>query len=218
MDRNKEPENWVNKMTIKNLTNDAFMKRWIERKETTQELKKEQAFYKKRIHHLSKQLLQNEAPGDLFPDVQEQYDAFLRTCIYYFKSIDNHDILQEEYKEYNDDNNGANKSFDLIEEERKRVAFDKAILRRHSGNKGLDGFVKRVVHKEAPVILPKQKNVDLKDPVLRTKGTNVIPDSASAFPVPLSAPLQQPIIQEKSGKKPGKKPGKKKNIVTIYET
>jgi hypothetical protein len=215
MDQNKEPENWVNKMTIKNLTNDAFMKRWLERKETTQELRKEQAFYKKRIHHLSKQLLQNEAPGDLFPDVQEQYDAFLRTCIYYFKSIDNHDILQEQYKEYKDDN-VMNKSFDVIEEERKRVAFDKAILRRPSGNKGLDGFIKRVVHKEAPVILPKQKNIDLKDPGLRTKGTNAIPESASAFPEPLSVAPLDPI--QGKVKNPVKKPGKKKNIVTIYET
>jgi hypothetical protein len=135
--------------------------------------------------------------------------------------------LQEEYKEFKESETDLSLPcpFNASEEERKRVAFDKAMMCRVKGKgKGLAGFVKRRVSTEKAVadVLPKQKNVDLKDPVLRTKGvvTSVpIPtEPIPTEPIPTEhgvVPENKPSDQET--KKTKKKPGKKKNIVTIYE-
>ena len=59
--------------------------------------KKDKKFYKRRIYDLTKQLLSNEQPPTLFPDVQNTFDNYIKTCISYFKVIDTSDIIQEDY-------------------------------------------------------------------------------------------------------------------------
>ena len=61
--------------------------------------KKDKKFYRKRVFNLTKELLSNEEPSHLFPDVKQAFDNFTNHCINYFKAIDCSDILQEDYKD-----------------------------------------------------------------------------------------------------------------------
>ena len=44
-------------------------------------------------------MITGNEPDDLLPDVKYAYDNFINSCIHYFKTIDNNDLRQAEYKE-----------------------------------------------------------------------------------------------------------------------
>ena len=135
--------------------------------------KEDKKFYKKRIYNLFKELLINKLePDNLLPDVKYAYNNFLNVSINYFKTIDNNDLLQEEYKTLDvEDNLNANNEFDDdvgLEE------ADKLLMRSIKITPpSLDKYVKRKSTKpKEHMIMPKQKNVNLLDPELKEKGLN----------------------------------------------
>lgn len=58
---------------------------------------KEKEFYKNRISHLTEELLLNNEVNGLFTDVSFAFDNYVKTCIHYFKIIDESDIIQNDY-------------------------------------------------------------------------------------------------------------------------
>jgi len=50
------------------------------------------------LSNLFHQLISYEAPEDLPPDIKYTYHTFVKSTLDYFKTIDNNDMLQEEYK------------------------------------------------------------------------------------------------------------------------
>ena len=120
-------------------------------------------------------LINKTEPNDLLPDVKYAYDNFLNASINYFKTIDNNDLLQEEYKTLDNTNvNLENKSenYDLCDDVGVEEA-DKLLMRSIKiTTQPLDKFVKRKTTKpeEQRLIMPKQKEVNLLDPELKVKG------------------------------------------------
>ena len=181
---------------IQQITLECFMNKeqWNKSKETEivkQSHAKDTRFYKKRIIQLTKDILNNTPPPELLNDVSFAFHHYLKSCIRYFKILDKHDILQEDYKDLDfplleemtmDASSNQNREDTKINTEE----MDKGMMRSIKVPKpSLDTFVIKTSKKASDEpILPKQKKVNLKDPQLKTKGL---------------------------------KNGKKENIATIYE-
>ena len=166
---------FVDQVTLDCLLNKSMFNAHVKNKKAHSINKEERKFYKKRIYNLFKEMLINKAePEDLLPDVKYAYDNFLNASINYFKTIDNNDLLQEEYKTL-DDNNVALENIDAIPELGDDVGVeeaDKLLMRSIKiTTPSLDKYVKRKSTKpEEKLIMPKQKEINLMNPDLKVKG------------------------------------------------
>jgi len=131
--------------------------------------RQDRRFYKKRIVDLTRDLLSkpSEHEKNVFIDVKYAFDNYVKTCVSYFKSIDNNDILQEEYKNFDPEECNQNANYD----ENEKHEADKLLMRSISVGNPLDKFVKRKMLKVPdPPVIPKQKEIDLAGPELKNKG------------------------------------------------
>ena len=159
--------NEVNQITLEYLTNtrqyDKYMKeRSLKVKE---QFSKDKRFYKKRIHQLTKDLLQDKVVG-IPSNLEKCYKGYLEECILYFKTIDTTDILQDEYKDVSVDDietSGKLKSMDEINQ--------LLVNEKPPENKIEDCMnIKRIKGVKETVILPKKRAVNLSNPNLKKKG------------------------------------------------
>ena len=164
---------FVDQVTLDCLLNKSLFNTQVKNKKAQSVNKEDKKFYKKRIYSLFKEMLINKAePEDLFPDVKYAYDNFINASINYFKTIDNTDLLQEEYKTLDET---ALENINAIPELGDDIAVEEAdkLMMRSIKIKtpSLDKYVKRKSTKpEEKMILPKQKEVNLMDPELKVKG------------------------------------------------
>ena len=125
--------------------------------------RKDKKFYKKRIYNLTRDLLVNKEQELCFPaDISSAFDNYVNTCIAYFKNLDKTDILQDDYKDI----------VEPIQHGINEQSIEKAdkLLMRSIQLTPLDSFVTKKVSIKKEIILPQQKEINLKDPVLKTKG------------------------------------------------
>ena len=164
---------FVDQVTLDCLLNKSLFNTQVKNKKAQSVNKEDKKFYKKRIYNLFKEMLINKAePEDLLPDVKYTYDNFINASINYFKTIDNNDLLQEEYKTLDE---AALENINAIPELGDDVGLeeaDKLMMRSIKiTTQTLDKYVKRKSTKpEEKMILPKQKEVNLMDPELKVKG------------------------------------------------
>jgi len=167
-------ENLINQITLDCLINREQYNKYMESKVSNKNTRKDKKFYKKRIYYLTKELLLNkEEPPNVFPDVKLNFNNFVNSCIQYFKSIDNNDIIQADYQNIEQSLNIGKDITELnIDDIENQEEANKLLMRSIKlSNPSLDNFVKRTYTKKPDsVILPKQKNIDLKDPILKNKG------------------------------------------------
>lgn len=169
---------FVDQVTLDCLLNKSMFGAHVKNKKSQSVNKEERKFYKKRIYNLFKELLINKAePDDLLPDVKYAYDNFVNASINYFKTIDNNDLLQEEYKTL-DDNNLTLENINAIPSLCDDVSVedaDKLLMRSIKITPpSLDKYVKRKSTKpQEQIIMPKQKDVNLLDPELKVKGLHI---------------------------------------------
>jgi len=133
--------------------------------------KKDKKFYRRRILNLTREMLLNNYSVDLLPDVKIAFDNYVKTCIGYFKIKDEMDIIQEEYKMDSILDEISKEKLDMDDIVTPEEA-DKLMMRSIKINKlPLDNFVTVKHLKPAKeLIIPKQKEINLKDPVLKKKG------------------------------------------------
>jgi len=114
----------------------------------------------------------NQSHNPIPMDVKYAFENYIRVCINYFKNDDKTDILQSDYItqiiEFADlsNNDIINNTVTTMEE------ADKLLMRAVQIKQNtLDPFVKRTkIKPKTPPILPKKRDVNLKDPALKTKG------------------------------------------------
>jgi hypothetical protein len=109
-----------------------------------------------------------------------QYSVFCtkryhsNSAIQYFKTVDNNDIIQSEYIGYNFSLEDSSKQIcDISANEVKKNEADLSLLTRSVKIEipTLDKYVTRTrIKKEEEIILPQQKEINLKDPELKNKG------------------------------------------------
>jgi len=158
-------ENFVNQITLDYLINSNQLKNHLEKIKTKSASRKDKKFYRKRIMNLTKDLLIcKELEEPLLPDVKETFENFVKTCVEYFKTLDQCDIIQEDYNEMEE--------FDTIINDNKILSVEDAnnLIMRSVKLTSLDKLVKRTVFKKEEIIMPIQKEINLNEPYLKNKG------------------------------------------------
>ena len=161
-------DEFIHKTTLDYLVNKDYiakMKSNAENQNQELKIKKDKRFYRKRVFNLTKELLSGEEPQDIFPDIKEAFDNYMRHCISYFKAIDCSDIMQEEYLCYNES--------ELIQDDKLqdvKLQDDTNRLIMRSKHNNLDNFILRIVKNEPKMVIPQKKDVNLRDPSLKIKG------------------------------------------------
>jgi len=168
--------NFVNQVTLDCLLNKELYNKHIQNKRAKSLSNQDVRFYRKRIYNLFKELLvSKEEPPDLLPDVKLNYDNFLYSCINYFRTIDNNDLIQSEYKDINNSyailDNIPHDDTNFIRENSDDA--DKLLMRsiKINSDSTLDKYVKKTsTAKKEEIIMPIQKVINLEDPELKNKG------------------------------------------------
>lgn len=134
--------------------------------------KKDKRFYRRRILNLTKELLSKEESEIVIsPDIKYAFDNLVKTCVNYFKILDRNDIIQEDYNEFDDEikeeNDEISESLQFLKEENEKLLMRSVKM----SNNSLDNFIKIKMTKQAEeLIIPQQKEINLKDPILKIKG------------------------------------------------
>jgi hypothetical protein len=137
--------------------------------------KKDKKFYRRRILSLTKDLLSKEEVDIVIPpDIKYMFDNFIKACVHYFKILDRNDIIQEDYNEFDEfddkikENNETNdESHKILKEENEKLLMRSVKM----VNPSLDNFIKINMTKQTKeLIIPQQKEINLKDPILKNKG------------------------------------------------
>jgi hypothetical protein len=154
-------------------------KKYVATKKKSVVNKKDQKFYRRRILSLTKELLYPEeattttttpkpTPTINDPNIVGLFQIYSKACIEYFKSLDKNDIIQDDYSTLTTET--AEMS---VEDIKTQAEIDQQFMRSIHVKEAttLDKFVKRstTAPKEDP-ILPKQKDINLRDPALKNKG------------------------------------------------
>ena len=170
---------YVNQVTLECLMNKDTYKKYVATKKKSVVNKKDQKFYRRRILSLTKELLYPEEATAATtttkptatindPNVVGLFQIYSKACIEYFKTLDKNDIIQEDYSTLITE--PAEMS---VEDIKTQAEIDQLFMRSIHVKEAptLDKFVKRstTAPKEEP-ILPKQKDINLRDPALKNKG------------------------------------------------
>jgi hypothetical protein len=148
--------------------------------------KTERKFYRKRILNATKQMLKNDFNG-INEHVKEGFIHYMMTLITYFKYLDTHEILQNDYKDMSASNlhaNENNANIDNIDDDfgldddddNEEISINKTNemlynAPQHNKKITLDNFVitKKQKTNQAK-FYPHKKEVDLTNPELKNKG------------------------------------------------
>jgi mRNA-degrading endonuclease YafQ of YafQ-DinJ toxin-antitoxin module len=143
---------------------------------------KDKKFYKKRIIELTRNMINNEPLVMKNSNLESAFEDYISCCIDYFKLLDKTDIIQEEYVvpqilDNNNDNDNDVENMDMDNEsdyldtndEQQSQININYMMNRKEKTKTLDDFVKKISNIE-PMILPRKKKYNLKDPKLKMKG------------------------------------------------
>jgi len=160
----------INKITLDYLLNTEQYSKYKNIQEKEKHVnKKDKKFYRKRIFNLFKELLTtSKPPENLSPDVIYIFDNFLNASIQYFQTLDKSDILQEDYKFIHDISNNDMSNI-VVENDQSIENANKLVMRSIQINT-LKNFVTKKASKTKLLILPKQREINLNDPELKTKG------------------------------------------------
>jgi hypothetical protein len=168
-------EELVNQITLNCLMNKKQYEKYVATQVSKSVQEEEKKFYRKRIYCLTKELLlTKEEPMNLLPDVKYAFDNYIKSCIHYFKVLDSHDILQQEYEEMQQEESGKTEVLDqILDVSKNNNDADQCLTTRtiKSFYPSLDPFVTVTSTKQTEeIILPQQREVNLQDPTLMNKG------------------------------------------------
>ena len=163
-------EAFINQVTLDCLVNKEMYNNHIKSKKNNQINKEERKFYRKRTFNLFKEIINGTSPEDLLPDITYAYENFVNATIQYFKTIDNTDIIQSEYKDINFTLEDC--SSNIIDCSTNVYNADLLLLRSIKMDVNtLDKYVTRTkTKKKEEIIFPIQKEINLNDPELKNKG------------------------------------------------
>ena len=160
----------TSEITLECLMNKTTYLKYIKNQKLEHNIKsnvKNRKFYKKRIYDLTKQLMHSEPSPST--EISKAFENYINSCINHFQILDKTDILQEDYANITESELCKLAKLESIDEANKSMM---RFVKMYEPN-SLEKIIKRTIIKSAEVptpILPKQKNINLKDPILRNKG------------------------------------------------
>jgi len=166
-------DDFLNQVTIDYLINPDIYKKCQNVSIIKMNKNNDKKFYRKRIISLTKDLLLNKGEN-ISPDVEYAFNNFVKASINNFKTIDNNDIIQEDY---DDLKNNLSEEKNLVDNNDEKMynentkLINQSLLNFTAKSNNLNNFVIRNKHKKEPeMFFPKERNINLKDPSLRKKG------------------------------------------------
>jgi hypothetical protein len=200
----------VNYITLEMMTNNDSYTKYLKQHKLDHDavLKREKRFYRKRIIALTKDILFNNVntnPGanhganiDTTPPSQPDipkiddvvvsaFNTFARLCISHFKFKDTMDTIQGEYKDMNGETCTENKIVDDLDEDMSNNINEANKLCMKQNDKKiltLDAYVVKTSAPKKEMILPKTKNVNLKDPKYKKKDIKVSVSMSASTTMP----------------------------------
>ena len=175
-------DNLISEITIGYLMNKDQYAKYIMNKSnngsttSSNSIRKDKKFYKKRIYDLTKQLINNEKPEGVYSGIIDTFELYTKICIEYFKTLDKTDIIQKDYNGLiTDVSSNAEVHIDSLQNAQNIEEANKLMMRlvKITEPNSLEKLVKRTIIKNVdakPNIPPKQKEINLKDPILKNKG------------------------------------------------
>ena len=175
-------DNFISEITLEYLMNKDQYAKYIMNKSnnsstsTSNSNRKDKKFYKKRIYDLTKQLINNEKPEGIYSGIIDTFELYTKICIEYFKTLDKTDIIQKDYNGLiTDVSSNAEVHLDSLQNAQNIEEANKLMMRlvKITEPNSLEKLVKRTMIKNVdakPNIPPKQKEINLKDPILKNKG------------------------------------------------
>ena len=178
-------DNFISEITLEYLMNKDQYAKYILNKSNTSSnsssnsIRKDKKFYKKRIYDLTKQLINNEKPEGIYSGIIDTFELYTKICIEYFKTLDKTDIIQEDYNGLITDVSSNAEVHALtigsLQNAQNTEEANKLMMRlvKITEPNSLEKLVKRTMIKNVdakPNIPPKQKEINLKDPILKNKG------------------------------------------------
>ena len=152
----------LNLIDLQYLTNNVHFNKLMKKKNLTQISQNDLEFYKKRIFKLTKDMLLGEKINS---NVNKSFEHYVNTCIDHFKFIDKMEIIQDDYK-------------NLLSP---KVSKTSVFSMKHTNNiiykqknthhpKITDNIKIKSTKTLKPIIMPKTKKFNLKNPIFREKG------------------------------------------------
>jgi hypothetical protein len=168
-----ETDAFLNQASLDYLINKKQYKFHLTNEKNKKIHRKDKKFYRKRILNLSKDLLYKEEDEIIAShDIKSSFDNYVKTCVHYFKMLDRNDIIQKDYTNFEEEikeEKELSETDKFLKEENEKLLMRKIKI---SSNK-LDNFIKIKMTKQAEdLIIPQQKEINLKDPILKNKGVN----------------------------------------------
>ena len=179
--------NNINYITLETMANSDTYNKYLKRNnlDHTSVLKSEKRFYRKRINAMAKDILNNNINNNNDSPINDviinAFNTFVRLCISHFKFKDTIDNIQGDYKDmvsgsrvnlldsiYNMDNMD---NMDNIEDSRNSMNEANKLFMKQVDKKvvTMDNFVIKTSPPQDEMILPKTKDLNLKDPKYKKK-------------------------------------------------
>lgn len=166
-------EDWINQITLNCLMNKQQYEKYLSSKIKKQNNLDNKKLYSPRILDLTKELLDLEEDyiGDtISPDVQYAFENYIKTCIHSFKILDNNQIVQDQYKEWEEEEN-FNK--DLNEKEFVMEKNDSFFLKSIKiCNANLDSFFHKPSFKKEEVLI--EEDLESEEDLDKEEEKNII--------------------------------------------
>jgi len=159
--------NNVDKISLQYLINPNIMDRHSKKedKELKLEFKEDKDFYRKRIFKLFKDMLNDNFENE---NLKEDYEVYISSLINYLKEVDTKDLLQEYYMDLSLNKINNKKLENKTLGENNMIIFNKEKIVEKQVK--MDKFVINREKEKREYLLPKTKDINLKDPRLRRKG------------------------------------------------
>ena len=150
------------------LTNPAFLQNLNNKNQLINEntiRKKDLKKFKSRIFELTRDILMGK--NDIDDSIKQSFNEYAKTCIKHFKFTDKSNIIQEDYKNYNNAtiNNATinNDNFSNKTEPTNNKNYDNLIMNKKEKEKNLMEFVEITNKKKQQLIVPKIRKLKLKN-------------------------------------------------------
>ena len=156
--------NPTSKYDLLYFTNNNVYKQVDKKEEENPNDEEDIKFYRKRILHLTKQLLKNEIKTT--PSIKASFNDYINQVIMDFKFIDKKELLQKEYEDIKIESHKPKEDFKL------QVENEKLIKKKTVKPKTMSDFIVQKNKKIKKYIPPKVKKYDIKTEDFKKKGIN----------------------------------------------
>lgn len=174
--------NNINYITLETMANSDTYNKYLKRNnlDHTSVLKSEKRFYRKRINAMAKDILNNNINNNSDSPINDviinAFNTFARLCISHFKFKDTIDNIQGDYKDMVSGSsvnlcNGLDNMEDNMEDSKNSMDEANKLFMKQVDKKvvTMDNFVIKTSPPQDEMILPKTKDLNLKDPKYKKK-------------------------------------------------